>query len=227
MNLIIQKQQIGNGAVNSVNARELHEALEVKKHFADWIKTQIDSLQLLENEDYVVFHQKGENLLGGRPSKEFIITIEIAKHIAMASRTQKGREVRQYFIECEKQLQNKVILPQNYDEALEHLVESRRQLKQLEIINKKLVHDNKSYTSTEIAKELGFRSAIAFNKTLEEMKIQYKVNGTYVLYSKYSDLNLDIQAQQVLDTGKVIYYRKWTGKGRAYFLDLFNKGDEL
>ena len=50
-----------------------------------------------------------------------------------------------------------------------------------------MVHSRKLYTTTEIAKELGLKSANALNQLLEEDKIQYKVNGTWVLCSKYSD----------------------------------------
>jgi anti-repressor protein len=45
--------------------------------------------------DYVVFHKKVKNPKGGKPEKEYIITIDAAKHIAMTSRIEKGRQVRQ------------------------------------------------------------------------------------------------------------------------------------
>jgi anti-repressor protein len=50
-----------------------------------------------------------------------------------------------------------------------------------------LMHVNKTYTATEIAKELGFRSAQQLNKDLERRRIQYYQNGTWVLFSKYAD----------------------------------------
>ena len=107
----IKKELIGTENVNSVNSRELHKNLQVKKKFADWIKTQINTLGLDENIDYLTVPLKGN---GGRfASIDYIITLDTAKHIAMASRTDKGREVRKYFIEAEKEL--KSIKPEQTD----------------------------------------------------------------------------------------------------------------
>lgn len=89
----------------------------------------------------------------------------------------------------------------------------------------KLIHQNKLYTSTEIAKELGFKSARKFNEELEKQKIQYKQNGTWVLYSKYSDMGLVSIKQEILDSGKIIYDRKWNGTGRDFLLNLYSKGE--
>lgn len=85
----------------------------------------------------------------------------------------------------------------------------------------KLVHQNKLYTTSEIAKELGLSSATKLNNLLSEKKIQYKQNKTWLLYSKYSELGLVSIKQDVLDNGKIIYDRKWTGKGRDFILNLF------
>lgn len=85
----------------------------------------------------------------------------------------------------------------------------------------KLVHQNKLYTTSEIAKELGLSSATKLNNLLSEMKIQYKQNKTWLLYSKYAELGLVSIKQDVLDNGKIIYDRKWTGKGRDFILNLF------
>ena len=85
----------------------------------------------------------------------------------------------------------------------------------------KLVHQNKLYTTSEIAKELGLSSATKLNNLLAEKKIQYKQNKTWLLYSKYSELGLVSIKQDVLDNGKIIYDRKWTGKGRDFILNLF------
>lgn len=86
-----------------------------------------------------------------------------------------------------------------------------------------LTHVNKTYTMTEIAKELNLKSANELNKILADMKIQYKSNGTWVLYSKYSNLGYEDIKQEVLDNGKVVYHRKITQLGREFILGLFNQ----
>lgn len=88
-----------------------------------------------------------------------------------------------------------------------------------------LMHVNKTYTTTEIAKELNMRSAIELNKKLAEMKIQYKQNKTWVLYSNYSSCGYTEIKQRVLDTDKVVYDRAWTQLGRDFILHLFEENE--
>ena len=72
------------------------------------------------------------------------------------------------------------------------------------------------------AKELGLNSAKKLNDILHQKGIQYKVNGTWVLYSDYSDLGYTSIKQKDFPK-RVVYDRKWTGKGRAFILDLLEK----
>ena len=65
------------------------------------------------------------------------------------------------------------------------------------------------------------KSATELNKYLAEKKIQYKVNGTWVFYSDYSNLGYEDIKQEVLDSGKVIYHRKITQLGREFIIGLF------
>lgn len=120
----IVQTKINGSDVNSVNARELHEKLGVKKDFSDWIKAQINSLEFEENIDYLVFQKKGEYT--GRPLTEYFVTLDTAKHITMVARSAIGKEVRKYFIEVEKKA-SLPSLPQNYIEALEALTKSEKE----------------------------------------------------------------------------------------------------
>lgn len=116
--IAITESTIGTEAVQTVNARELHAFLGVSKDFSDWTKMQIERARLIEGRDYCtqvvdspVNHQKGEksNLHFGRPKIDYHLTIEAAKHIAMMSGTDKGFEVRDYFIECERRAKNPIL----------------------------------------------------------------------------------------------------------------------
>ena len=76
---------------------------------------------------------------------------------------------------------------------------------------------------TEIAKELNTKSATILNRILSDAKIQYQSNGTWVMYSKYSDLGYETIKQEVLDNGKVVYHRRITQLGRDFILRLLQK----
>lgn len=106
-------------------------------------------------------------------------------------------------------------------ELLTKLKEERQARIKAEQKNAILSHVNKTYTMTEIAKELNLKSAVVLNKMLADKKVQYKVNGTWVLYSDYSNMGYEDIKQEVLDNGKVIYHRKITQLGREFILDLF------
>ncbi|WP_219349843.1 phage antirepressor KilAC domain-containing protein [Helicobacter sp. 13S00482-2] len=55
----------------------------------------------------------------------------------------------------------------------------------------------------------------------QNMKIQYSINGTWVMYSQYSNLGYESIKQEVLDNGTIIYNRRITGIGREFILSLF------
>ena len=108
---------------------------------------------------------------------------------------------------------------------LEKLKEEKQARVEAERKNAILTHVNKTYTMTEIAKELNMKSAIELNKRLADMKIQYKVNGTWVFYSDYSNLGYEEIKQEILDNGQVVYHRKITQLGREFILGLFEDED--
>lgn len=103
-------------------------------------------------------------------------------------------------------------------ELLTKLKEERAARVKAEQTNAILMHVNKTYTATEIAKELGLKSAIELNKILSKMHIQYKVNDTWVMYSDYSHLGYEEIKQEVLDNGKVVYHRRITQLGREFII---------
>lgn len=95
---------IGGEVINAVNARDLHAFLGVGKMFTHWIEDRIQKYGFVEGREFEVFSETGKNPLGGRPSKEYAISLDMAKELAMVERNAKGKEVRAYFIDCEKKL---------------------------------------------------------------------------------------------------------------------------
>ncbi|MNW52735.1 hypothetical protein D3C74_302670 [compost metagenome] len=112
-------------------------------------------------------------------------------------------------------------------ELLTKLKEERAARIEAERTNTILMHVNKTYTATEIAKELGFKSAIALNKDLGDKGIQFKQNETWLLYSKFSDCGYVEIKQEVLDNGRVVYHRRFTQLGREWLLKLYGLNSNL
>lgn len=102
-----------------VSARELHKILGVKTRFAEWWIQ--NSRLLIEHEDFegVVttapynprFPDKVQQL------QDYAVTADNAKHLAMQSQTKKSREIRDYFIACEKELKLQQ-LPMTLDQQI-------------------------------------------------------------------------------------------------------------
>ena len=82
-----------------VYGSELHEVLQVKSYYRDWIKNRLNDCDAMENEDY-----EAAKILApsGQEKKEYIIKLDIAKEMAMLERNDIGKQVRKYFIEIEK-----------------------------------------------------------------------------------------------------------------------------
>lgn len=127
----IEEKEMGGERIQAVNARDLHEFLDSKQDFSTWIKKRIASYGFVEGIDYIklsvsptvkmaetggeladiVTPQKNWALettgcadFGQQGRIEYAITLAMAKELSMVERNQKGKEARQYFIGCEKQL---------------------------------------------------------------------------------------------------------------------------
>jgi len=117
----IEAREIAGASVQTVNARELWTFVESKQDFSTWIKARIDKFGFTEGDDYLV-HKFVDNPAGGRPTLDYHLTVDMGKELAMVENNDKGREVRRYFIECEKRAkdahQPAFSIPQSYTEAL-------------------------------------------------------------------------------------------------------------
>ncbi|MBF7065787.1 phage antirepressor KilAC domain-containing protein [Aliarcobacter butzleri] len=96
----ILKTSIGREELNSVNSRELYEFLGVNTEYSKWIQRAIEKYSFENMADYIIV-KNDEN--SGRPREDYIVTLDMAKELCMVSNTEKGRKVRKYFIEVEKQ----------------------------------------------------------------------------------------------------------------------------
>lgn len=215
---------------NTISSREVAEMMEVRHtHMLDKIDkiNQVLLDRKIGSVDFWIESEYKDST--GRSVREYQVTKKGCELIAHKSSGEKGIvftvKYMERFEEMEKKLQKQ--LPGTYIEALEQLLASEKEkarvqleLKDEQHKNEMLMHFNKLYTTTEIAKELGIKSAAKLNKVLNDKGIQFKQNGTWVLYSDYSECGYVSIKQTLLENGHIIYDRKWTQEGRKFLLDL-------
>lgn len=219
-----------------VNARELHEGLEIKTAFKDWFPRMCE-YGFENGRDFCSFLSEST---GGRPRQEYKITIDMAKQICMIQRTEKGKQYRQYFLDLEKawntpeQIMARALRIAN--NTVDSLKERCKFLGGQVVEQQKLIEElqpKASYydmilqckdliATTIIAKDYGM-SASGFNKMLKDLGIQYKQGDTWVLYSKYQGYGyLQTKTHNYADTDGVQHAKQhsyWTQKGRLFLYE--------
>jgi len=224
----VQKKTIGNGEVNSVDARELHEFLESKQQFSNWIQNKVDKYSFMKNIDFIAIN----NSIYSPPRKEYILSIDMAKEISMVENNSKGKQARKYFIKCEKDLKTIQAIDMPDWEKEELAIE--RFMKRLNVASHlipvevtKYVHkiggpDLRNIVGslpssqnilatdimlepTEIGKEFKV-SAIKMNVILEELGLQEKSNGKWTPTNKGAQI---CSRHQWSSCGKSGYNLKW------------------
>ena len=226
----------------TVSARDLHEALGIEKRFSAWFET--NSQGFIECEDFtsVLVGTEVQNN-GGiqlRELQDYNLSIDMAKHICLMSRTEKGKRCRQYFIDLEKAWNTP---EQIFARALKM---ADKQIESLKNINTTLRLESKvkdqqisemkpkvSYydlvlqcpgllSTTEISKDYGM-SAKAMNKLLHELRIQYCQDKVWFLYQQYAGYGYtqtktyNYSDSDGVQRSRVHMY--WTQKGRLFIYD--------
>ncbi|EKB5071655.1 hypothetical protein DC365_00660 [Vibrio vulnificus] len=96
------ESQIGGVAKRCVDARNLHTKLGNATAFTQWLLRKIEETGFVEGKDF--FSNLVKNDEKGRPTTEYTITVEMAKHLCMMDRSDIGYQIREYFIKCEEKL---------------------------------------------------------------------------------------------------------------------------
>ena len=193
----LNKTKINGELQQTVNARELHAFLEVGKDFSTWIKNRLETLGSIENEDYLLT-KIGEQLPSGTKYKiEYYLTLDVAKHLAMMERNEKGKQARQYFIECERKLREHQVklAPKTYVEALRALADEveahNKTQEQLAIAAPKseyfdkLVERNLLTNFTITAKEFGIKRKDLIDYLLINKYVYRDAHGNIVAYAAH------------------------------------------
>ena len=99
----IQSQEDGRQAVLG---RHLHEFLGIGRDYTNWFKDMI-TYGFIAGQDFTPISAK-TSAAGGRPRQDHILTLDMSKEISMIQRTERGKQARQYFLECERQAKQQV-----------------------------------------------------------------------------------------------------------------------
>ncbi len=226
MNFEIIEYQISNEKINFVSARKLHEHLNIKSRFNDWINNRINKFEFIENEDFiwhtkslVTHRENGQN--GYAEYRDCLVTIDVAKELAMIENNPIGRAVRKYFINVEKQFK-KQQTSQNHD-----FLKLTNELNDYEIYSNKLLGfienletrkqttlfrfdkimlqqfgtsplktfkidlDSQFFLPTELGKMIN-KSAVEINLMLANKGFQVRENGIWKMTSSGRDFGIAI-----------------------------------
>ena len=180
-----------------VSARDLHKALELTTRFSKWVDQNFKTFE--EGSDYtsvtLVTEVQNNGGIQHRKLQDYAVTIDMAKELCMMSKTPTGKEVRKYFIQVEKNWNSPDMIMQRALEIANARVQklqmqNKNLTLQLEESNKKasyldiILGTPDALAITQIAADYGM-SAVAFNKLLQTVGIQHKVNGQWVLYKAF------------------------------------------
>lgn len=232
----INQRAVGGVLVDTVDARLLHEFLESKQRFSDWIKGRIDKYGFTQGVDFSTNHKIMTGGFGGTSTIEYSITLDMAKELSMVERNEKGRQARQYFIRCEKQLrESSAALPQDFAAALrlaadnhEELLRSQRreaesqaliesQRPDVEFV-RQITHDPSSMSVAEAAKSIGTgeRRLYAFMRQhgwIDRKNVPYQVRVASGMMD-FSRSRYDNGRGELRDK----YTARITEKGKRYLL---------
>lgn len=225
----------------TVSARELHERLNIGTRFNDWF-SRMKEYGFEEQKDFYSFLSKTSE--GGRPATDYNISVDMAKQICMIQRTPEGRRFRQYFIDLEKawntpeQIFARAL--KMADRTIDCLKEKCAFLGGQVIEQQKIIEEMKPKVNyvdrileskslvaiSQIAKDYGM-SARKLNQILNNLKIQYKLNGQWLLYSKYQSCGYvhsrTIDITRADGRPDVTMQTQWTQKGRLFLYEELKK----
>ena len=225
-----------------VSARELHKNLGLKKKFSAWWEQ--NSKDFEEGIDFAREPESYQVQLGNGATKlmnDYFLTIDMAKELCMMSKTEKGKEVRKYFIQVEKNWNSPDMIMHRALEFSKQRIskletENRALALQLEETNKKasyldvILGTPDAMATTQIGADYGY-TAREFNKLLHRVGIQHKVNGQWILYKAYMGKGyvttkvFTFKDHKGNDRSKSSTY--WTQKGRKLIYDVLKENDIL
>ena len=218
-----------------VSGRQLHEALGVNSNYTTWFD-RMTEYGFVENQDYVLLSNFGNQTgRGGHNKVDHAIKLDMAKEIAMIQRTDRGKEVRQYFIQIEKDFNSPekimaraLLLADKKIQKLETQIETDKP--------KVLFADavSASHSSILVGELAKLISQNGYKIGANRLFAWLRENG-YLIKRKGSDWNMPTQRSmemglfEIKETNiehpdahvTITKTSKVTGKGQQYFINKF------
>mgnify|MGYP000856454771 CR=1 FL=1 len=243
MNNLIKVQTNENNE-QVVSGRDLHEFLEVKTKYVDWIERKIQKYGFIENRDFVLVSQKWETNNPRNPYTEVqdhIMKLSMAKEVSMTENNEKGRQARLYFIQCEEawnspemvlsranQLSNRMI--EDYTKRISSLEFTIQQQSPKVLFADAVATSDTSILIGDLAKLLKQNGIDTGQRRLFE---HLRTNG----YLMKQGSSYNMPTQRAMEMGlfevkertianpdgsmRLTRTTKVTGKGQQYFINLF------
>lgn len=226
-----------------VSARDVHKALDIKKRFSAWVNQNFKGFT--ENQDFtsVLVGTEVQNNGGvqARELQDYLLTIDMAKELCMMSKTKKGKEVRKYFIQVEKNWNSPDMIMQRAlaisKQRIEALQNENAAMKPKALFADSVAASHSTVLIGELAKILrGNGIDIGATRLFSWMR-----EHGYLISRKGSDWNMPTQRAMDLGlfkikettinhsngTTSISKTPKVTGKGQQYFVSKFLKEQSL
>lgn len=231
-----------------INGRELHQFLEVKTKYIDWINRMLE-YGFEENVDFIELNELSQKKEGSRmverTVKNHMLKISMAKEIAMLQRNEKGKQIRLYFIEIENRYNDPMYQLAKSLKYANNLIESKnREIKNLMIENQqkqeiikiqqpkveyydKVTNSKKATGMSEVAKLLKFKvnnKPIGRNILFSILRDNNLLNEYNQPYQKYINQGyFEVRQTYNSYTGEPLYTTLVTSKGIEYIFKLLRK----
>ena len=231
MNELIKISTSDNGE-KTISARELYQFLtgdNELKNFNQWASRNIDNnMFAISSVDYQTIRYHNE--LSNRQMIDYLLTIDFAKELSMLSQCEKGKQARQYFIACEKELVKMISLPNFNDPAdaaiawaEQYRAKQLAETKVKELAPKAIVYDLISdctnlKTVADVAKEIG----TGRNRLFEFLREKSILMANNLPYQKYIDNGYFIVKTNVIESlNKSQSQTYFTSKGEVWIASIF------
>jgi anti-repressor protein len=228
-----------------ISARDLHAYVEGKERFSKWWDRML-SYGFDDETDYTPYQKVHPQ--NYQEITDYAMQLDMAKEIAMIQRSEKGKQARLYFINCEKELRDVKTQLHSYMiedpiKRAERWIQEQKEKRELEgdklLLEQQvgelqpkanyvdeILSSKSALNITQIAKDYGM-SGYELNKILSEEKVQYKQNKQWLLYAAYHQQGYTKSDTQKIELGdgRIItkLHTKWTQKGRLFVHELLKK----